>query len=55
MPWTSSSFKKHNKKASVKQLEGAAKRANEVLEQTGDEGAAVIAGNVLIKKMRKKK
>jgi len=55
MPWTSSSFRKHNKKATVKQLEAAAKRANAVLSETGDEGAAVIAGNALIKKMRRKK
>jgi len=55
MPWTSSSFRKHNKKATVAQLEAAAEQANEVLKETGDEGAAVIAGNALIKKMRGKK
>lgn len=55
MPWSSSSFRKHNKKATVKQLEAAARRANAVLNETGDEGAAVIAGNALIKKMRGKK
>lgn len=55
MPWSSNTFRKFNKKATVAQLEAAAKRANDVLSETGDEGAAVIAGNALIKKMRKKK
>lgn len=54
-PWSSSSFRRHNKKATLAQLEAAAKRANAVLRETGDEGAAVIAGNALIKKMRKRK
>lgn len=54
-PWSSSSFKKHNKKATVKQLEAAAKRANAVLKETGDEGLAVMLGNALIKKMKRKK
>lgn len=55
MPWTSASFRKHNKDATVAQLEAATKRANAVLSESGDEGAAVIAGNALIKKMRGKK
>jgi len=54
-PWNSSSFAKHNKEATVHQLEEAAKRANAVLDATGDEGAAVRAGNALIKRMKHKK
>jgi hypothetical protein len=52
MPWDASSFSKHNKHATVHQLRKAAERANEVLEATGDEGAAVRAGNALIKRMK---
>lgn len=55
MPWTSASFRKHNKDATVAQLAAAAKRANAVLRETGDEGLAVKLGNALIKKMRGKK
>ena len=55
MPWTATSFAKHNKQATVTQLQAAAQRANEVLDTTGDEGAAVRAGNALIKHMLGKK
>lgn len=52
MPWTERSFAKHNKQATVAQLRAAAERANAVLEATGDEGAAVRAGNRLIQRLR---
>ena len=51
MPWTARSFRKHNKKASMAQLKAGAARANAVLSATGDEAAAVRAGNAKIKKM----
>lgn len=53
-PWTGRSFQKHNKNATMAQLKAAAARANAVLAETGDEGAAVRAGNALIKKRKGK-
>jgi len=52
-PWTASSFKKHNKKASPNQLKAAAHAANSVLKKTGDEGRAVRAGNSVVRKMKR--
>ena len=53
MPWTASTFRKHNKRASPAQLKAAVARANAVLRKTGDEGKAVMLGNAAIKAMRK--
>jgi len=52
MPWTPEEFRRHNHEASPHQLEVGAERANAVLRETGDEGAAVRAGNAAIKAMR---
>jgi uncharacterized protein YdaT len=55
-PWTSSSFaKKHNKKLSKSQSKKAAKIANAILAETGDEGLAIATANKLAKKKPKKK
>jgi len=55
MPWTESSFKKHNQSATPAQSRAGAKAANATLKRTGDEGRAVRAGNAVIRKMRKGK
>jgi hypothetical protein len=52
MPWTAESFKKHNRAATQAQLRAGAKAANAKLDKSGDEGAAVRAGNAAIKAMR---
>lgn len=45
MPWDPQSFKKHNKKLSPAKAAHAAKVANAVLKQSGDEGKAVRIAN----------
>jgi hypothetical protein len=55
MPWTARAFRKFNKDATSKQLSAAAKAANSVLRETGDEGRAVRAGNAQINKMKRKR
>ena len=47
MPWTSSSFAKHNSKFGKAQDSKAAKIANHVLQSTGDEGEAIATANKL--------
>ena len=54
MPWTATSFAKHNRKASKHQLSIAAKAANATLKRTGDEGRAVRAGNAAIRRAKGK-
>jgi hypothetical protein len=54
-PWSATSFAKHNKHATMSQLEVAARVANEMLERGASEGHAVAAGNAAIQNMRKKK
>lgn len=50
MPWSGSSFKKHNKKLSGSQSAKAAKIANHVLQSTGDEGEAIATANKIMGK-----
>lgn len=50
MPWTGSSFAKHNSKFGNAQNAKAAKIANHVLENTGDEGEAIATANKLAKR-----
>lgn len=46
MPWTPGSFKsKHNKSLSPAQSAHAAKVANAILKQSGDEGKAIRIAN----------
>lgn len=52
-PWSATSFRKHNKKATPAQLRAGAKAANEALKRTGDDGKAVRAGNAVIRKMKR--
>lgn len=54
-PWDAHSFRKHNKDATVAQLAKAAEVANAVLDATGDDGAAVRAGNRQIMRMKRGK
>ncbi len=53
-PWDAHSFKKHNKDATVKELEIGAAVANNVLGEGGSDGAAVRAGNAAILRHRRK-
>lgn len=55
MPWTGSSFKKHNKALTKKQATKAAKIANAILEESGNEGMAIATANKLIGKKSKRK
>lgn len=55
MPWTGSSFKKHNKKLGDKAASKAADQANAILEKTGDEGMAIAVANKNAKKSRSDK
>lgn len=55
MPWTGSTFKKHNKKLSAKQSTKAAKIATAVLKKAGDEGKAIRIANAAVKRVRKLK
>jgi uncharacterized protein YdaT len=54
MPWTGESFRsKHNKKLSAEQAREAAKIANAILRDTGDEAKAIrIANTKLLSKPR---
>ena len=54
MPWTGSSFKKHNKKLTPAQSAKAAKIANAILKSSGDEGMAIAVANKKAKTKRKK-
>lgn len=45
MPWNGKSFHKHNKKLSPAQSAKAAKQANAILKETGDEGMAIAVAN----------
>lgn len=54
MPWDAESIKKHNKSLSLTEARIAAKIANDVLKETGDEARALKAANVRIKIMRGK-
>lgn len=54
-PWTSASFKKHNKKLSKSKSKKAAKIANAIVRSGGDEGVAIATANKLVKKKKKKK
>lgn len=53
MPWTGKSFSKHNKKLTPKQATQAAKVANAVLKETGDEGKAIAIANAQANKQGK--
>ena len=50
MPWNGRSFAKHNKSLSPEQSAAAAKQANAVLKDTGDEGLAIAVANKHAKK-----
>jgi uncharacterized protein YdaT len=53
MPWTGSSFKKkHNKGLSDSQAKEAAKIANAILKDTGDEGKAIRIANSKVKRKK---
>ncbi len=53
MPWRPEEFAaKHNKHLSPKQAATAAKTANAVLKQSGDEGKAVRIGNYVAKRTK---
>lgn len=45
MPWSGSSFRKHNSSLSAVQAGKAAKQANAILAKTGDEGLAIAVAN----------
>ena len=48
MPWTGKGFKKHNQKLDKGQATHAARIANAVLKQSGDEGLAIATANKII-------
>lgn len=48
MPWNGKSFKKHNKGLSGSQATHAARIANAILKQGGDEGMAIATANKII-------
>jgi hypothetical protein len=53
MPWTAEEFReKHNKKLTTAQAEKAAKIANAVLAETGDEGRAIRVANSQVASLR---
>jgi uncharacterized protein YdaT len=53
MPWDAKSFKtKHNKKLNPKKAGQAAKIANAILKETGDEGKAIRIANSKVKKSK---
>ncbi len=55
MPWTAKSFRnRHNKKLTSGQSQKAAKTANAILRETGDEGKAIRIANAAVKRGRKK-
>ena len=54
MPWMGESFRsKHNKKLSIEQARGAAKIANAILRDTGDEAKAIRIANYEVGKKKK--
>ena len=54
-PWSAGDAKRHTKKANTpKKKRQFAHVANKVLEQTGDEGAAVRAANAAVARNRKR-
>jgi uncharacterized protein YdaT len=56
MPWTAEEFKqKHNKKLSPAKAAHAAKVANAVLKQTGDDAKAIRIANAAGRRLRKVK
>jgi uncharacterized protein YdaT len=55
MPWSGSSFAKHNKSLRSPHAKAvAAKIANQVLSRTGDEGRAIREANAAVGRMRRK-
>jgi len=53
MPWKPEEFaRKHNKSLSPKAAKTAAKTANAVLKESGDEGKAVRIGNYVAKRTK---
>jgi len=52
VPWTSRSFSKHNKKLKGKRASLAARIANAVLRESGDEGKAIRIANAQAKKAK---
>lgn len=51
MPWTPESFRqKHNQDLSDSQADKAARVANAILKDTGDEGKAIRVANSIAKK-----
>lgn len=48
MSWTGRGFKKHNKNLSPSQASHAARIANAVLKESGDEGKAIATANKII-------
>lgn len=56
MPWTAKTFKdRHNKKLSAKEAAKAARIANAILEETGDEGKAISIANSKVKGSKRKR
>ena len=56
MPWTGESFRnKHNKKLSPVQAREAAKIANAILRDTGDEAKAIKIANYEVGKKKKQR
>lgn len=53
MPWSGSSFRKHNKRLGKGAASQAAKVANAVLKKTGDEGQAIRIANAQAKHAKK--
>lgn len=50
MPWTGSTFRRHNKRLSGASANKAAEIANAVLAKTGDEGKAIRIANAHFEK-----
>ena len=48
IPWTPSTFRKHNKDATAAELKIGVKEANRILTHGGSEGDAVRGGNAAI-------
>ena len=56
MPWDEESFaRKHNKKLKGKKAKKAARVANAILRDTGDDGKAIRIANWMAKRTNKKK
>lgn len=55
MPWSPSSFRKHNKNLRGVSAAKAAEQANAILKKTGDEGLAIAVANRDAKKRRSSK